>query len=50
MRAAQIFESLPFPSRIESYEFFSREPAKGQKDPWRMTMRLRVLIPAEKST
>lgn len=47
MRAAEIFESLPFPSRIESYEMTALEPTKTRKDPWRLTARIYALIPSE---
>lgn len=49
MRAAEIFETLPFPSRIESYELSSLDRRPGQKDPWQLVARIRVLIPSEPS-
>lgn len=49
MQAATLFELLPFPSRVEAYELSSLTPTKVLKDPWRMTVRIRVLIPSEKT-
>lgn len=49
MKVAALFETLPFPSRVEAYEFGALPPVKGTKDPWRMTARIRVLIPSEKN-
>ncbi len=47
MRAAHLLESLPFPSRLESYELTALDPTKEKKDPWRMTVRIYALIPSE---
>lgn len=49
LKAAQLFESLTFPSLIESYELIA-DPiisGKGSTGLWRMTTRIRILIPAE---
>ena len=45
MHTAELLEALPFPSSIDSYEFSSLDPEKGQKDPWRMSVRIRAIIP-----
>lgn len=45
MKVAELFETLPFPSHVESYEFFSLDASKGQRDPWRMSARIRGIIP-----
>lgn len=45
MHVAELLEALPFPSHIDSYELFSLDPEKGQKDPWRMSVRIRAIIP-----
>jgi Tfp pilus assembly protein PilN len=45
MHVSELLEALPFPSRIDSYELFSLDPEKGQKDPWRMSVRIRAIIP-----
>lgn len=45
IHVAELLEALPFPSRIDSYEFSSLDPEKGQKDPWRMSVRIRAIIP-----
>ncbi len=47
LQAASLFESLPFPSRIDSYELHAVPPIKGVKDPWRMSARIRILIPSD---
>lgn len=45
MQVAELLEALPFPSYIDSYELSSLDPEKGQKDPWRMNVRIRAIIP-----
>jgi len=47
MKAASLFETLPFPSSVESYVLSSLKPTKNHPDPWRMQTRIRILMPAE---
>lgn len=45
LKVAELFETLPFPSHVESYEFASPDATDKQKDPWRMSARIRAIIP-----
>ena len=45
MQVARLLEALPFPSHVDSYELSSLDPEKGQKDPWRMSVRIHAIIP-----
>lgn len=47
MNVASLFETLPFPSRVESYEFSSLDTSKTQRNPWRMSARILILIPSD---
>jgi hypothetical protein len=48
LTAASFFESLPFPSQVESYEIRAM-PSSGTRtsNEWRMTTRIRILTPAQ---
>ncbi len=47
MQAASLFESLPFPSEVESYELRAMRRASGARTSlWSMTTRIRIITPA----
>lgn len=44
MRVAQLLETLPFPSRVQSYEFSAQDVSKTQKNAWRMSVHIHAII------
>jgi hypothetical protein len=48
LAAASLFESLPFPSLVESYELYEvTSKSKSTAGQWHMTARIRILTPSE---
>jgi hypothetical protein len=47
LKAASLFESLPFPSRVQSYELQSIPSTNARTERWSMTMRVRIVTPSD---
>lgn len=48
LKAAALFEALPFPSSVESYEIWATPGPKGPRsDLWNMISRIRIITPSD---